>query len=60
MKTLNERFADYAEKLSLGLALAAFVGNVPPYARVIFLIAALLAAAVMVAVTQQASKETPS
>ena len=59
MKTLNERFADYAEKLSLGLALAAFVGTVPPYVRVIFLIAALLTAAVMVAVTQQALRDTP-
>ena len=54
MKSLDERTADYLEKASLGLLLAAFVSDAPPWARVVFLIFALLTAAAMVAVTQRA------
>ena len=59
MKPLDERAADYMEKFSLGLLLAAFVGNVPPYARVIFMIAALLSAAAMVAISQSRKEGQP-
>ncbi|MCQ8185216.1 hypothetical protein [Parvularcula maris] len=52
MKSLDERVGDYAEKLSLGLLLAAFVSPVPAYARAIFLIASLFAACAMVVITQ--------
>ena len=53
MKRLDERSADYLEKLSLGLLLAAFVSDVAPWLRVVFLIFALLTAAVMVAIVQR-------
>ncbi|MEM0930679.1 MAG: hypothetical protein AAGI89_15440 [Pseudomonadota bacterium] len=51
MKTLDERLADYAEKLSLGLLLGAFISDVHPAARVLFVLTSLLAAVVMVAKT---------
>ena len=54
MKRLDERVADYLEKLSLGLLLAAFVSDAAPWLRVVFLIFALLTAAAMVATVQRA------
>ena len=59
MKPLDERAADYMEKFSLGLLLAAFVGNVPPYARVIFAIAALFSGAAMIVISQSRKESQP-
>lgn len=58
MKTLDERLADYAEKLSLGLLLGAFVSDVHPAARVLFILTSLLAAVVMVAKTDSGQRAT--
>lgn len=41
-KSLDERRADSLEKLALGLALAAFVGAVPVWARVFLMALAII------------------